>query len=42
MTVLNMRSVLIGMVATITMDALSFTALKLGLIAFLPPRLTGR
>ena len=36
------RSVLIGIVATVTMDVLSTTALKLGLIAFLPPRLTGR
>jgi len=33
---------LTGILATITMDVLSFTALKLGLIAFLPPRLTGR
>lgn len=42
MTVLNIRSVCIGILATITMDVLSVTALKLGFIAFLPPRLTGR
>jgi len=41
-TVLNIRSVLIGILATITMDILSVTSLKLGLISFLPPRLTGR
>jgi len=40
--VLSLRSVLLGILATITMDVLRFTALKLGLIAFLPPRLTGR
>src|SRR5215469_8887673 len=42
MSIFSMRSVLIGILATITMDVLSITALKLGLIAFLPPRLTGR
>src|SRR5215472_2242919 len=42
MPILNMRSVFVGILATITMDVLSVTALKLGLIAFLPPRLTGR
>jgi hypothetical protein len=42
MSIFNVRSVLIGIVATVTMDVLSTTALKLGLIAFLPPRVTGR
>ena len=42
MTVLNIRRVCIGILATITMDVLSVAALKLGFIAFLPPRLTGR
>lgn len=42
MIVLNIRSVFIGILATITMDVLSLTAFKLDLIAFLPPRLTGR
>ena len=42
MPILNMRSVFVGILATITTDVLSVTALKLGLIAFLPPRLTGR
>lgn len=42
MSILNMRSVFVGILATITMDVLSVAALKLGLIAFLPPRLTGR
>jgi hypothetical protein len=42
MSFLNWRSVVIGLLATITMDIFSFTALKLGWIAFLPPRLTGR
>jgi len=42
MSIFSIRSVLIGILATITMDVLSITALKLGLIAFLPPRLTGR
>ena len=42
MPILNLRSVFVGILATITMDVLSVTALKLGLIAFLPPRLTGR
>jgi Protein of unknown function (DUF2938) len=42
MSVFSLRSVFIGILATITMDVLSVTALKLGLIAFLPPRLTGR
>jgi len=42
MSIFSMRTVLIGILATITMDVLSITARKLGLIAFLPPRLTGR
>jgi hypothetical protein len=42
MSVLHTRSLLIGVPATIAMDVLGITALKLGLIAFLPPRLTGR
>jgi len=42
MSVLNMRSVFIGILATLTMDVLGFSAQKLGFIAFLPPRLTGR
>jgi len=42
MSVLHLRGVLLGIVATITMDILSVTALRSGLIAFLPPRLTGR
>ncbi len=36
------RNLFIGGLATITMDVLSFTALRLHLIAFLPPRMTGR
>jgi hypothetical protein len=42
MSVFSLQSVFIGILATITMDVLSVTALKLRLIAFLPPRLTGR
>ena len=42
MSVLSLRSVFIGIIATITMDVLSVTALKMRLIALLPPRLTGR
>jgi hypothetical protein len=42
MSVLHTRNLFIGVVATIAMDILSVTALKLKLIAFLPPRLTGR
>jgi hypothetical protein len=42
MSLLNWRSVVVGILATITMDVFSITALKLGWIAFLPPRLTGR
>ena len=42
MSVLNLRSVFTGILATITMDILSITASKLGLIAPLSPRLIGR
>jgi len=42
MAIFNMRSIFMGIIATIMMDVLSVTALKLRLIAFLPPRLTGR
>ena len=42
MSAFSLRSVVIGILATITMDVLSVTGLKLGLISFLPPRLTGR
>jgi hypothetical protein len=42
MSVLHARSLFVGLVATITMDLLSVTALKLRFIAFLPPRITGR
>ena len=42
MSIFNRRSILVGTLATVTMDMLSATALKLGLIAFLSPRLTGR
>jgi hypothetical protein len=42
MSVLHTRNLFIGVLATIAMDILSVTALKLKLIAFLPPRLTGR
>src|SRR5215468_2611846 len=42
MSALYTRNLLIGVFATVTMDVLSVTAMKLGLIAFLPPRLMGR
>ena len=42
MSVLHTQNLFIGVLATIIMDVLSVTVLKLGLIAFLPPRLTGR
>lgn len=42
MSVLNTRNLFIGIFATITMDVLSVTALKLRLIAYFTPRLTGR
>ena len=38
----NMRLVLIGIIATVTMDLLSAGAIKLQLISPLPPRLIGR
>ena len=41
-SIFTLRSVFIGIFATIAMDVLSVTALKLGFIAFLPPLLTGR
>ena len=42
MSALYTRNLLIGVFATVTIDVLSVTAMKLGLIAFLPPRLMGR
>ena len=42
MSNLNMRLVLIGIIATLTMDVLSGAAIKLQLISPLPPRLIGR
>lgn len=42
MSFLNWRSIVVGILATLTMDVLSVSALKLGWISFLPPRLTGR
>jgi hypothetical protein len=42
MSVFNLRSVLIGILATFTMDVLSAGAYKLHLIAPLPPRVIGR
>jgi len=42
MSNLNMRLVLIGIIATVTMDVLSGSAIKLQLISPLPPRLMGR
>ena len=42
MSNLNMRLVLIGIIATVTMDVLSGGAIKLQLISPLPPRLIGR
>lgn len=42
MSVFNLRSVRTGILATVTMDVLSIVALKLGFVAFLPPRLIGR
>jgi|SRR6516164_4960169 len=38
----NFQGVLIGITATLTMDVLSVTAIKLRLIAPLPPHLIGR
>ena len=40
-SIFTLRSVFIGIFATIAMDVLSVAALKLGFIAFLPPLLTG-
>src|SRR5215469_3486128 len=42
MSTLSLKSVLIGIVATLTMDVLTVTATKLELIAPLPPQLIGR
>ena len=42
MSVFNFRSVPIGVVATLTMDILTVAAIKLRLIAPLPPQLIGR
>ena len=42
MSILNMKGVLVGVLATITMDALTTIASRLKLIAPLHPRLVGR
>jgi hypothetical protein len=42
MALLNLRGVLIGRVATVTMDLLTLGALKPGLVAPLSPHLVGR
>jgi hypothetical protein len=42
MSVLTLRSFIVGMLATFTMDGLTVLTIKLGLIAPLPPRLIGR
>lgn len=42
MSILNLRNVFIGILATFTMDLLSVAAIKLRLIAPLPPRPIGR
>jgi hypothetical protein len=42
MSILSLKSVLIGIVATLTMDVLTVAATKLRLIAPLPPKLIGR
>lgn len=42
MFILNLRSVLVGIIATFTMDVLSVAAIKLRLIGPLPPHLIGR
>src|SRR5215469_3517367 len=42
MSIFNLRNVLLGIIATITMDVLSAAAIKLRLIAPLPPHLIGR
>jgi len=42
MSIFNLRNVLLGIIATVTMDVLSVAAIKLRLIAPLPPHLIGR
>ena len=42
MSIFNLRNVLLGIIATVTMDVLSVDAIKLRLIAPLPPHLIGR
>ena len=42
MSILSLKSVLIGIVATLTMDVLTVAAIKFRLIAPLPPQLIGR
>jgi hypothetical protein len=42
MSIFNVRNVLLGIIATVTMDVLSVAAIKLRLIAPLPPHLIGR
>ena len=42
MSILSVKSVLIGIVATLTMDVLTVAAVKFRLIAPLPPQLIGR
>jgi hypothetical protein len=42
MSIFNLRNVLIGIIATVMMDVLSVTEIKLRLIAPLPPHLIGR
>lgn len=42
MSVVSLRSVLIGILATVTMDVLTAVTIKLGLIAPLSPHLIGR
>jgi len=42
MSIFNLRNVLLGIIATVTMDVLSVAAIKLRLIALLPPHLIGR
>ena len=42
MSIFSLRNVLLGIIATVTMDVLSVAAIKLRLIAPLPPHLIGR
>jgi len=42
MSIFNLRNVLLGIIATVAMDVLSVAAIKLRLIAPLPPHLIGR